>query len=53
MKTYYEIAPQIPIDHKIWVDDVRISLAEHMTVAQLCERTWQHNEYHSLSKIFD
>lgn len=44
MKTYYEIAPQIPIEHKIWVGDDTISLTEHMTVAQLCERIWHHDE---------
>lgn len=44
-KTYYEIAPQIPIEHKIWVGDDTITDTEHWTVAALCDRIWQHDEH--------
>lgn len=44
MKTYYEIAPQIPIEHKIWVNDGRITVTEQHTVSMLCDRIWQHDE---------
>lgn len=44
MKTYYEIAPQIPIAHKIWVGDDTITDTEHWTIAALSDRIWQHNE---------
>jgi hypothetical protein len=43
MKTYYEIAPQIPIEHKIWVSDGSITVTEQHTVSMLCDRVWQHD----------
>jgi len=43
MKTYYEIAPQIPIEHKIWVSDGSITVTEQHTVSMLCDRIWQHD----------
>lgn len=44
MKTYYEIAPQIPIEHKIWAGDGSITDSEHYSIAALSDRIWQHNE---------